>query len=159
MSPYKVNKTFAEINEKTIYNKVQEVIDKGRPLLHRGTGTGEDPPIVTRVERQCTGISVPLDLRTLGAFFKNIANFDPFKNVVLIKGGTPPNTGLCTAQRWLMNLGVQAAVCQYGWMGARREADRRSTRNNILDRYLELTGALHPGLTKPQLTATYIGKP
>lgn len=133
----------------SIYNKVQEVLDKGRDLLQR------KPCSVTRVERQCTGAGVPSKMQTLGKVFKNASAFDPFNAVVLMESGAPPRSDEWTAQKWLMCLGVRAAIAEHGWVGARKEANRRSTRNNILERYLDLVQPKMPGLTRAELTAAY----
>jgi hypothetical protein len=139
----------------SIYDKVKEVIDSGRELLQTGVRPGDKPRPVTRVERQCTGVAVPMPMRTLGGLFENAAKFNPFENVVLLEGKDLPDTTEWTAQRWLMNLGVKAAVRQYGWDGARKQANRRSTRNNIIDGYLDLTRPSGPALTQARLSEIY----
>lgn len=54
-----------------------------------------------------------------------------------------------------MNLGVRTAIEELGLQAARKECNRRSTRNNLLDRYLELATSSEPPLTRAQLTAAY----
>lgn len=133
----------------TIYNKVRERISTGREVLQ----LKECP--ATRVERQCSGTAVPSDVRTLHKLFENAPSFDPFKNVRIKDARLFPMSQDWTAQKWLMCLGVRAAIEEYGWEGARKEADRRSKRNNILDRYLDLSIPKEARLTREWLTERY----
>jgi len=63
-----------------IYNRVAEKHSRRQALL---SWTSSNPnPVLTRVERQCSGPSVPPQLRTLGLLFENGHIIDPFPNFI-----------------------------------------------------------------------------
>jgi hypothetical protein len=94
-------------------------------------------------------------MRTLGGLLKDAEKFDPFENVEFWEQQELPDTTDWTAQDWLMNLGAKEAVRQYGWDVARKESDRRSRGNSVLDKYLNLTRHSGCAITKASLTAAY----
>lgn len=138
----------------TIYNKIKEQKDKRKQVPRTGV-EGKVPSTLTRVERQCTGTGVPQALNTLGSLLERAAGFDPFEKIELLDSADMPNMDAWTAQRWLMNLGVQAAIQRYGLVATRKEANRRSKGNNILGRYMELACPTSRAITTTDLTAGY----
>ncbi len=139
----------------SVYDKIHELRSRGKEVLQTGVEFGGTPKTVTRVERQCSGSRVPTQLNTVIDLFRNVAEFDPFEDVVLMESAAPLNSEDWTAQKWLMALGVRGAIKEYGWEGARKEAYRRTKRNNILGRYMQLACPRGPCLTREHLTRAY----
>ena len=70
-----------------IYDRIAEKDERGADVLYDGMFSGSPVPIVTRVERQCSGRAIPKDLSTLGGLFEHAGAADPFPGV---KGGVKP---------------------------------------------------------------------
>ncbi len=112
-------------------------------------------PILTRVERQVSDRSVPVELQTLGQLIDNAAGLkDPFKHLVLTAGsGVVPNESRWKGHKWLMAWGLAGVVKRYGRVAVRK---RLHNPNRVFDRYGDLLSAQAVGITKEELRRLYL---
>lgn len=139
-----------------IYDRVAEKLARGAELLYPGVELGAPAPIITRVERQCSGRSIPKAVGSLGALFENAAEIEPFPGLVCRKAeGARISHEDWAPQMWLMSLGLATAVRELGEAIVRARLNRRGNAARIFDRYSGLLRADSPGVTAQQLREVY----
>jgi len=128
-----------------IYDKIQQLKDTGEKIpqyyfwFAGNTNILPTPdPLVTRIERQCRGAGVPSPLATVGLVFKNALAFQPFDRLEIDELRPEPETKNWDPQRWLMNLGLQTAVRQFGRTQVRQRLQRSGNAWRIFKNYGEL---------------------
>jgi len=120
-----------------------------------GLVTGKPEPTVTRVERQCSGISIPSGLRTLGDIVANAAEFDPFKAMIFEDAKVQTDTQNWKAQKWLMSLGLKTAVEEYGLTIVRARLNRQANAAKFFAKYSELLSSSVEGVNNDSLFRAY----
>ena len=139
-----------------IYDKVRELRSRKQEVLYTGKWNGLPEPILTRVERQCSGRAVPKNMSRLGGLLSHAEGADPFCSLTLSPGAGVQDEGGWGAQKWLMNLGLQAAVQQYGEIEVRSRLNRMSRNaNRVFAKYSDLLRAAPAGITNDQLRRLY----
>ena len=139
-----------------IYDKVRELRSRKQEVLYMGKWGGLPEPILTRVERQCSGRAVPKTMSRLGGLLSNAETADPFCSLILSPGGGVHDEGGWGAQKWLMNLGLRAAVQQYGEIEVRSRLNCMCRNaNRVFARYSDLLRAGPAGITSEQLRQLY----
>jgi hypothetical protein len=139
-----------------IYDRIAEKLERGADVLYRGMNMGAPVPIITRVERQCTGRAIPKNLATLGGLFENAATADPFPALLcrdtddgpLAADDWPP-------QKWLMSVGLATVVKELGEATVRARLNRTGNAKRLFDRYSDLLHADSPGVTVDRLREIY----
>jgi hypothetical protein len=140
-----------------VYNRVAEKRERGADILYAGMFSGALAPIVTRVERQCSGKAIPQQLSTLSGLFKHGADVDPFPGLIC----TPTSTdGLAdddwSPQKWLMNVGLATVVKEIGEATVRARLNRAGgNARRIFEKYSQLLRSESPGVTVEQLREVY----
>ncbi|HWR14165.1 MAG TPA: hypothetical protein VN577_05025 [Terriglobales bacterium] len=104
-----------------IYDKTAQRIDRKEPLVYANMGTKPRPPIVTRIERQCIGRTVPKEVQTLGGLLSRAVELNPFVRLVLHSEHAEPMNEDWDAQKWICCLGLRAAVELLGGVPAVRK--------------------------------------
>ncbi len=79
-----------------VYHKVAEKRERGADILYAGMFYGAPTPIVTRVERQCSGKAFPQQLSTLGGIFEHGVEADRNRLVTLVVQSHPASTDIRT---------------------------------------------------------------
>ncbi len=134
-----------------------EKLAHSKDILQAGLATGASAPIVTRVERQCTGKAIPKNLSTLGGLIEHAADADPLPALVCSQTGTdriahdnwPP-------RKWLMSLGLAAAVRDFGEAEVRARLNRSGgNAKRVFDNYSDLLLCDSVGVTEAQLRDEY----
>ena len=142
-----------------IYNKIAEKKVRGREILswRQGLlGTATTEPVLTRVERQCSGRAVPRALDSLGKLLDGAADFDPFKNLALRAGKSNPAAESWPPQRWLMNLGLMEAVKALGEPAVWQRLNRNGgNAKRLFKKYSEFLCATTEGIIGEQLRELY----
>jgi hypothetical protein len=138
-----------------IYNRIAEKRERGEDVLYSGMASGAPAPVVTRIERQCSGIKIPAQLARLGQFFANTEDFDPFVNLVLAETGAEPGTDDWKPHRWLMNLGLQAAVQQLGKAAVLSRLNKAGNGYRYFQQYAGFLRATGRGPTREDLRNSY----
>lgn len=135
-----------------IYNRVAETLPRGDALSFWSS-----PDLVlTRVERQCSGPSVPPRLKTLGLLFENGHLIDPFPNLICSsRAPTIPDMDRWTPRKWLMSLGLAYAVHEYGEAAVRSRLDRHRNANRTFRDYSDLLDVGPLGPTAEDLRNLY----
>jgi hypothetical protein len=140
-----------------VYDRVAEKRERGADILYAGMFSGAPTPIVTRVERQCSGKAIPQQLSTLGGLFKHGADADPFPGLIC----TPTSAdGLAdddwSPQKWLMNVGLATVVKEIGEATVRARLNRAGgNARRIFEKYSQLLRSDSPGVTVEQLREVY----
>jgi hypothetical protein len=111
-------------------------------------------PVLTRVEHQCSGRSVPEKLKTLGELIQNAASLkDPFKSLVLTSASPVPlNEDNWKDHKWLMTYGLAALVQKYGETIVRK---RIHNANRVFRKYGCLLSLQPIGITEDDLRRLY----
>ena len=140
-----------------IYDRIAEKKKHGKEILHAGLSSGVPSPIVTRVERQCTGRSISKEFRTLDGLIKHAADVQPFPQLVcshtvaerVADDNWPP-------RRWLLNIGLATAVRQYGEATVRARLNRGGKNaKRFFEQYSDMLRSDQPGVTAEQLREIY----
>ena len=140
-----------------VYDRVAEKRERGADILYAGMFSGAPTPIVTRVERQCSGKAIPQQLSTLGGLFEHGADADPFPGLIC----SPTSTeGLAddawSPHKWLMNVGLATVVKEFGEATVRARLNRAGgNAKRMFDKYSQLLRSGSPGVTVEQLREVY----
>jgi hypothetical protein len=139
-----------------IYDRVAEKQARGADVLYAGMLSGDPVPTITRVERQCSGRSIPKDLLTLGGLFEHAAETDPFPNLVCRKTDAEyVSTEEWRPQQWLMSVGLATVVKQLGEATVRARLNRKGNAKRVFSKYSGLLRDGSPGVTKDRLREIY----
>ena len=139
-----------------IYDRVAEKRHRGAETLYDGMSLGAPVPIVTRVERQCSGRAVPKDVATVGALLEHASTVDPFPALwCREKNDGSPSTEGWPPQKWLMNEGLAAVVQRYGEATVRARLNRGRNAMRIFSRYSELLSENSTGVTADRIHEIY----
>jgi len=118
----------------------------------------EKADVVTRVEQQLRGGSVPAQLCTVGSLFEDAAEFDPFKSLVLLSGGQPePDAYTYTLNGYLCGMGARQYIEAHGLAEFRTMVNSLSKNNaaKVFRRVQDFIPSDAEGFTAPNLTALY----
>jgi hypothetical protein len=138
-----------------IYNKVEQLRETHRTVVYPGVFNGASAPVLTRVERQCSGPKVPTAVNTLGKLLLAAEDFDPFQYLVLTGAKGMPDTTAWNDQKWLMSLGLRHAVDLYGLSVVKSRLNRSGNASRLFRSYAELLDADARGITGEQLRVLY----
>jgi hypothetical protein len=139
-----------------IYNRVAEKRARGAEVLYDGMSSGAPAPIVTRVERQCSGRAVPKEVATLGDLFEHGADLNPFPNLVCRKTEVKYlSTEDWKPQQWLMSLGLASAVQELGEAVVRARLNQAGNAKRYFEKYSDLLHVYAPGVTVEGLRDIY----
>jgi hypothetical protein len=117
----------------------------------------EEGDVVTRIEHQLRGQSVPIQLRTVGSLFANAAEFDPFGALVLLSGGKPePDADTYALNDYLCGMGARSYIESHGLAEFRALVNRQS-QNNAAKVFRRIQDFIPSDevFTSPDLTALY----
>jgi hypothetical protein len=117
----------------------------------------EGGDVVTRVEHQLRGRSVPEKLRTVGSLFANAAEFDPFNALKLLSGGKPePDVNAYKPHEYLCGMGARSLIEKHGLAEFRAFLNRRAGNNaaKIIRKYEDFIPS-DERFAAPDLTAIY----
>jgi hypothetical protein len=118
----------------------------------------EEAAIITRVEHQLLGRSVPAKLRTVGDLFANAVEFDPFSALRLLSGCKPePDVNAYKLNDYLCGMGVRSLIKQHGLAEVRALVNRRSGNNatKVFRRIQDFIPSDDAEFVAPDLTAIY----
>lgn len=132
-----------------IYNKVAESEVQFRRMQRRQNADAEplefekefgfkESDILTRVERQCGGDRIPLELETFGSLHR-APDYNPFQNLEIVSSGmlTLPTPEECNGIDYFTGLGMHYKAKEIGMQEFRKLLNRQSNGNSArtLQRY------------------------
>lgn len=140
-----------------IYDKVEDIKHRQKVFHHLGQITDKPEPTITRVERQCSGAAVPAQFRTLSGLLDGAADFDPFALLQFQPAPVMPDTQKWNPQKWLMCMGLKAAVEDVGQTLVRKRLNSKGARKGSRNfkKYSDLLQPSGKPLTNEMLKELY----
>jgi hypothetical protein len=124
-----------------IYNKTKECLFQFRRMLRRASKDSDplefeaefgfkETDVRTRVERQCGGSRIPLELVTFG-HIHNAPNFNPFTPLEIIRSGliSLPTPEECDGLEYYTGIGMHQEAQRIGMQEFRKQLNKQTTGN------------------------------
>lgn len=140
-----------------IYDKVKEIKHHKKSSPFMGAISGEPELTLSRIERQCSGVGIPIHLRTFGGLLEGAAEFKPFGLLRFRKNAAKPDSEKWKANKWLKCMGLKAAVDDLGEIAVRKRLNRDGLNkaSHYFTRYSDLLCPMGEQLTTEMLQEHY----